>query len=209
MNTLLKATFPLRDLKYFVIYKPFGVLSQFSEADGHPGLGSIYAFPKDVYAIGRLDRDSEGLLILSNDQKLNHKLLNPKFAHNRTYLTQVEGIPEIKELEAFEKGIVIKVNKKAYHTKPAKVQLIEAPEYLPERTPPIRFRKNKPTSWLALSINEGKNRQVRKMTAKIGYPTLRLVRKSIVGLHLLSYIPGSVQEIDQKDLYKKLNLNFK
>ncbi|UZR93284.1 pseudouridine synthase [Chondrinema litorale] len=194
------------DLKYFVIYKPFGVLSQFSEADGHPGLASLYNFPRDVYPVGRLDRDSEGMLIITNDKKLNHKLLNPEFAHNRTYMVQVEGDANFETIKQLENRLEIKVNKKTYLTKPAKAKLIETPSYIPERNPPVRFRKSIPTSWIELTLIEGKNRQVRKMTAKTGFPTLRLIRKSIENLELLEFEPGSVQELDRAIIYKKLNL---
>ncbi|MBT31489.1 MAG: pseudouridine synthase [Thalassobius sp.] len=194
------------DLNYFVIYKPFGVLSQFSEADGHPGLASLYNFPKDVYPVGRLDRDSEGMLIITNDKKLNHKLLNPEFAHNRTYMVQVEGDATNETIKQLENRLEIKINKKNYLTKPAKAKLIEAPSYVPERNPPVRFRKSIPTSWIELTLIEGKNRQVRKMTAKTGFPTLRLIRKSIENLELLAFEPGSVQQLDRSIIYKKLNL---
>ena len=189
-----------------MIYKPFGVLSQFSETDGHPGLSSLYNFPKDVYPVGRLDRDSEGLLILTNDKKLNHRLLNPKFAHKRTYLVQVEGLADYNTIKNLEGGLEIKINKKLYFTKPAVSKLIDTPLNIPERNPPVRFRKNIPTSWLELSLTEGKNRQVRKMTAKTGFPTLRLIRKSIENLELIDLNPGSVQELERALIYKKLNI---
>ena len=196
----------MKNLRYFAIYKPFGVLSQFTDADGHPGIGSIVQIPKDVYPVGRLDRDSEGLLLLTNDTQLNHKLLNPKFEHWRTYLVQVEGISDESKLKQLEKGVKIRINKKDYFTKPCKSEILPEPDWLPERHPPIRFRKTVPTSWISLSLTEGKNRQVRKMTASIGYPTLRLVRHKIENLTLPQCIPGELFEFTREEIYQKLGL---
>lgn len=198
----------MKKYRYFALYKPYGILSQFSDADGHRGLGSILDLPKDVYPIGRLDRDSEGLLLLTNDNKLNHKLLNPKFEHWRTYLAQVEGEPSLEELKLLEKGVKIRVNKKDYLTKPCKAEIIKTPTRLPERNPPIRFRKTVPTSWIKLSLTEGKNRQVRKMTASIGYPTLRLIRQSIENLDLPQLVAGNLDEFSPKEFYKLLAIAF-
>jgi len=196
----------LKNFRYFAVYKPFGVLSQFTDADGNPGLGSTFQIPKGVYSVGRLDKDSEGLLLLTDDKPLNHRLLNPKFAHWRTYYVQVEGSPTEQEIKQLEQGVTIRISKKDYFTKPCKAKIITEPDWLPERDPPIRFRKSVPTSWLSLSLKEGKNRQVRKMTASIGFPTLRLIRYQIENLNLPQYKPGELFEYSKIEFYKKLGL---
>lgn len=167
------------------------MLTQFTDSDGRPVLGDLYSFEKDVYAVGRLDMDSEGLLLLTNDRKLNHYLLNPKNRHEREYLVQVEGTPKEDDLDRLRKGVVIEGRK----TLPAKVRLLEAEPEVPLRNPPIRERKNIPVSWISISLIEGKNRQVRKMTASIGYPTLRLIRIRIEDILLGDMKPGEVREI--------------
>lgn len=182
------------------------MLSQFSPEGGNPGLGDLYQFPKDVYPVGRLDLDSEGLLILTNDTRLNHQLLNPDFRHWRTYHVQSDGQITEEARAKLEEGVVIRINKKDYHTKKARARLIEEPEFLPERNPPVRFRKEIPTSWLELSLQEGKNRQVRRMTAAVGFPTLRLLRVSIESLALEQMQPGEVRELSKETIYKKLNI---
>lgn len=168
-------------------------------ADYFPGVA------KDIYPVGRLDYDSEGLLLLTNDKALTHRLLEPKFAHRRTYWVQVEGIPEASALQQLERGVMISVNGKQHKTLPAKVKLLtEAPE-VPERNPPIRFRKEIPTSWVALTLTEGKNRQVRKMTAAVGFPTLRLIRYSIGDITLEELKPGNFIELSAEETKKFLN----
>ncbi|MDX1904246.1 MAG: pseudouridine synthase, partial [Thermonemataceae bacterium] len=162
-------------LKYFIIYKPYGVLNQFTDDLGRPTLASLYDFPKDAYPVGRLDIDSEGLLLITNDKKINHLLLNPKFKHQKTYWVQVEGQVSQEAIRELEEGVLIRIDGKVYKTLPSKVILLEEEPFLPPRNPPIRFRKNIPTSWLSLQIIEGKKHQVRKMTASVGFPTLRLV----------------------------------
>ncbi len=190
---------------YFIIYKPFGYLSQFTkEVPTHLTLADLNDFPKDVYPVGRLDKDSEGLLIITNDKKLTHQLLDPKFKHQRTYLVQVEGIPTEKHLQALRDGVTIRVNKKDYLTLPAQVKLLKETPDLPERNPPIRFRANIPTTWLRLTLTEGKNRQVRRMCAKVGFPVLRLVRTQIEQLCLEKMTIGEIREIDQSGLKKLL-----
>ena len=180
--------------RYIAFYKPYNVLSQFTGEAGHDSLAS-FGFPKDVYPVGRLDCDSEGLLLLSDDGVSIKKLLSPKFAHEREYAVQVEGVPTPDALAALEKGVVIK----GYKTKPAKARLM--PEFdLPPRNPPIRERKNIPTSWLSLMLTEGKNRQVRHMTAAVGFPTLRLLRVRIGKLLLNGMTCGQWRYIDRRDV---------
>lgn len=190
--------------RYFVLYKPFGVLSQFSGEDRT--LATLYKFPKTVYPVGRLDKDSEGLLILTDDKQLNHSLLNPKFGHERLYLAQVEGIPQPESLAQLKQGVAIKVEGKLYRTKPASVKILSENPSLPDRDPPIRYRKQVPDTWIALELQEGKNRQVRKMTAAVGYPTLRLVRWSIAQLTIEGYQVGEVREMSREEVYQALGL---
>lgn len=191
-------------LHYFVIYKPYGVLNQFTDDLGRPTLASLYDFPKDVYPVGRLDIDSEGLLLLTNDKSVNHRLLNPKFKHTKTYWVQVEGEITQEAIQKLESGLDIRIEGKMYHTLPAKAFIFETPPQVPERNPPIRFRKNIPTSWISLSIVEGKKHQVRKMTAAVGFPTLRLIRYQIQHLTLESMQVGEVRKLSQKEVYQKL-----
>ena len=181
------------------------MLSQFTkEAEHHQTLAELYPFPKSVYAVGRLDKDSEGLLILTDDKKLNARLLHPHNRHERTYLVQIEGSPEPNDLADINSGIEIKVNKKIYKTLPARFRLLADHPDIPERNPPVRYRKNTPTSFVLIALKEGKNRQVRKMFAKMGYPVLRLIRMSIENLELKGMQPRQVQEMSQKTLFGKL-----
>ena len=158
--------------------KPFGVLSQFTP--DHPGQRTLseFSLPPNVYPLGRLDRDSEGLLLLSDEPGLNTKLLDPKNAHARTYWAQVEGEVTESALQQLCAGVVIEGRK----TLPAKAKQISP--NIPPRDPPIRVRQNIPTSWIELTLHEGRNRQVRKMTASVGFPTLRLLRVAIGHFHL-------------------------
>ena len=166
--------------------KPYGVVSQFTP-DGSPNrtLGE-FGFPKNVYSIGRLDADSEGLLLLSDEPELNERLLHPKYGHRRTYWAQVERVPTNDALEQLARGVTLQ----GRPTLPCRAWLLDPQPQLPPRQPPIRFRKNVPDCWLALELTEGKNRQVRRMTAAIGHPTLRLVRVSIGNFELGSLAPG-------------------
>jgi len=182
------------DKKYFVMNKPYGVLCQFTDKDNRPTLGSLYKFPRDVYSVGRLDRDSEGLLLLTNDKLLTNYLLTPKNKHEREYYVQVEGIPKKENLKLLGEGIVLNDGKAL----PAKVRLIDDPCF-PPRVPPIRERKNIPIAWISLTLVEGRNRQVRRMTAAIGFPTLRLVRVRIENLLLGNLKPGEVRELSSKE----------
>ncbi len=176
------------------------MLCQFSQDGDKPTLKELGNFKRDVYPVGRLDTDSEGLLILSNDKRLNSALLDPKNKHSRTYLLQVEGEITQEAIASLETGVEIRINKKVHLTLPAKARKLgEIPE-LPERIPPIRLRESVPTSWLELSLHEGKNRQVRRMTAKVGFPTLRLVRWKIEDLSLEGMLSGDVRRISLEDI---------
>lgn len=191
---------------YFLVYKPYLILSQFSREGDKLTLADLdYDFPTDVYPVGRLDADSEGLLLLTNDKQLNHRLLNPKFRHHRTYYVQVEGALTEGACRRLSDGVTISVDGKSYATLPANARIIDEPD-LPERNPPIRYRANIPTSWLVISLHEGKNRQVRKMTAAVGFPTLRLVRWSIEELTAEGMIPGQVRELSRSEVLRGLRL---
>jgi len=193
-------------LHYYLFHKPYQVLSQFSPEGDKLTLQAFCKVAKDVYPVGRLDYDSEGLLLLTNDTTLNHKLLHPTQQHERTYWVQVDGAITDAAIAALCDGVVIQVNGKVYRTKKAMVQRLEDAVHIPPRNPPIRFRKDIPTSWIALTLTEGKNRQVRKMTAAVGFPTLRLIRYSIESLTLDGLEPGVIKMISQKTLFKKLRL---
>lgn len=186
-----------KTLVYFKLYKPYGYLSQFTGEPDDKLLGDLYDFPKDVYPVGRLDKDSEGLLLLTNDSKFKHKLLDPDANKTKTYLVQVDGEITKEAIELLESGTIeIKHKGTAYRVKKAICTKIQAPE-IKERVPPIRFRKNIPTSWIELKITEGKNRQVRKMTAAVGFPTLRLIRIKIEQYSLDKMQPGDCIQIQQ------------
>ncbi|MGD0591021.1 MAG: pseudouridine synthase [Bacteroidota bacterium] len=187
---------------YILFYKPYGVLSQFTREKNHRALCDFGPFPKDVYAAGRLDADSEGLLFLTNDTTVNHRLTDPKFEHERTYIVQIEGIPDDDDLVRLSSGVVIE----AKRTKPAMVRLFDHEPDFPVRALPIRFRKNVPTAWLKMTLREGRNRQVRKMTAAVGHPTLRLVRTSIVFLTLKKLHPGEYRELTSEEIKKLYGL---
>ena len=169
-------------------------------------MSSLGDFPKEVYPVGRLDKDSEGLLLLTDDKGLNHQLLNPRFGHQRTYYVQVEGIPTAEALAQLQVGVTIQLDGKPYRTKPALVKLLEVAPTLPERVPPIRYRASIPDRWLALTLIEGKNRQVRKMTAAVGFPTLRLVRFSMEKITLDGMESAEVRELSQELVYRSLGL---
>ena len=180
------------------------MLSQFTkEIPSHVTLADLsYAFEKDVYPVGRLDRDSEGLLILSNNSQINKQLLSPKNKQPKTYRVQVEGAPANTELDPLRQGIPLRIKKKEFTTLPATLQILsdDSEKQLPERNPPIRERKNIPDTWIEITIVEGKNRQVRKMFAAIGFPVLRLVRTKLAGFTygeppLNEMQPGEVKEI--------------
>lgn len=174
--------------KLVLFNKPFDVLSQFTD-DNHRATLANYLNIPDIYPAGRLDRDSEGLLLLTDDGKLQQQIANPKHKMEKTYWAQVEGEITQAALMQLETGVVLKDGK----TKPASAKSLVPPTLWP-RTPPIRERKNLPTSWLELTITEGRNRQVRRMTAAVGYPTLRLIRVKIGQWSLGSLLPGEYEE---------------
>ena len=182
-------------MKYFVLNKPYGVLSQFTSENDKKTLADLYNFPPDVYPVGRLDFDSEGLLLLTNDKSLIDYLLNPRNKHEREYYVQVEGCPSADNLAGLESGIIIEGKK----TLPAKARILDNFNIEP-RNPPIRYRKNIPDSWISLVLIEGRNRQVRKMTAAIGYPTLRLIRVRIKNILLGDLESGEVRRLTKAEI---------
>jgi len=167
--------------------KPYGVLSQFTDSDGRSTLAD-YIKIDQVYPAGRLDRDSEGLLLLTDDGKLQQQLADPRFKQWKTYWVQVEKVPDDSVLQRLQNGIELKDGP----TLPAKARLIEEPR-LWQRTPPVRYRARIPTQWMEISIMEGRNRQIRRMTAAVGHPTLRLVRQRVASWHLGDLQPGEWQ----------------
>ena len=169
--------------------KPFGVICQFSPDDKHPSLAE-YIPVKNVYPAGRLDHDSEGLLLLTDNGKLQNRISHPKNKMPKTYWAQVDGEISDEAIEQLRKGIKLKDGM----TRPAKVKRINEPDNLWPRDPPIRYRKNIPTSWIELTIKEGRNRQVRRMTAAVGFPTLRLIRYQIGEWTLGNLLPGEYRE---------------
>jgi 23S rRNA pseudouridine2457 synthase len=191
---------------YTIIYKPFQVLSQFTSQEGKRTLKDLFSVPHDLYPVGRLDFDSEGLLILTNDKQLNHRLLNPKFAHDREYRVQVEGLVTPDAIAQLQTGISINIEGKPYRTKPCRASEMNPAPPVAERDPPIRFRANIPTSWIKMVLQEGKNRQVRKMTAATGFPTLRLIRYRIENITLDGLQPGDMRSLTQKEIYPALGL---
>jgi 23S rRNA pseudouridine2457 synthase len=190
--------------RYFIIYKPYQVLSQFTSSEGKQTLKAFFNVPSDVYPVGRLDFDSEGLLLLTNDASLNHRLLNPAFAHEREYWVQVDGDINEKAIQELQRGVSITINGSKYRTKPCKATRFPNTPEVPERNPPVRFRKEIPTSWIKMILTEGKNRQVRKMTAQSGFPTLRLIRYRIGGITLDGLLPGDMREMNKNDIYTRL-----
>jgi 23S rRNA pseudouridine2457 synthase len=182
-------------LRYLLFYKPYGVLSQFTDETGKQTLKDYIPIP-DVYPVGRLDWDSEGLMLLTDDGRLQHRLSDPQYGHPRTYWVQVEKIPDKTALDRLAAGVEVQ----NYRTKPAQVKLLIAEPLLPPRDPPIRDRQHIPTAWLELTLTEGKNRQVRRMTAAVGFPTLRLVRVSIGSLSLSGLSLGSWRDLTSAEV---------
>lgn len=195
-------------MKCILFYKPYNVLCQFTDNNEIAKRNTLkdYISIPNIYPVGRLDRDSEGLLLLTDNGSLQHRLAHRKFAHPRVYWVQVERIPDRIALEKLRRGIQIQ----DYKTRPAKVKILEAEPILPDRNPPIRDRKTIPTCWLEITLTEGRNRQVRKMTAAIGFPTLRLVRvamgiqtdsQSYHYLSLDSLQPGQWRELNLQERF--------
>lgn len=176
-------------------YKPFRVLSQFTD-DGSPNRTlADFGLPKGVYPVGRLDADSEGLLLLSDEPEWNQRLLHPTRAHPRIYWVQIERIPHNDALKHLQAGVQLR----DHRTRPCRVQLLDHAPELPPRDPPIRVRKSVPDCWLEMELIEGKNRQIRRMTAAVGHPTLRLVRVQIGSFRDRDLVPGSWRELTPGD----------
>ena len=186
----------MSSLKYVAFFKPYGILSQFTSDNPSETL-ACFNLPKDIYPCGRLDKDSEGLLILSNDGDFVDQLINPKFDKEKIYWVQVENIPSEASLNIIRPGGIVIQD---YKTKPGKIKRLDQNFSMTERDPPVRFRKNIPTCWLEIKISEGKNRQVRKMTAAIGHPTLRLIRMQVGKFKLNSLRPGEWIEIKKTEI---------
>ena len=182
--------------RYIIFFKPYNVLSQFTDTKGRTTISQFGPFPKGVYPVGRLDCDSEGLLLLTDDTGLTYRLLEPRFGHPRTYWVQVEGVPTEDALQQLRTGVVIQNQK----TLSAEARLLEFSPDFGERGEPIHPRKGKPTQWLELVLHEGRNRQVRKMTAAAGFPTLRLVRVKIGTVDIGSLKPGENRELTPKEI---------
>ncbi|MBF8962610.1 pseudouridine synthase [Pontibacter sp. FD36] len=188
-------------MKYIILNKPYEVLTQFTDEGGRTTLKDFVPVP-NIYPVGRLDYDSEGLVLLTDDKTLQHRLSDPKFKIEKTYWVQVDGIPTEEALEELRRGVMIKNTK----TAPAKASLLEEEPQVWGRSKPIRFRKDIPTSWVEIKISQGMNRQVRRMTAAVGYPTLRLIRPAIGPLSLGELQPGEYRELtgDEADKLKSL-----
>jgi 23S rRNA pseudouridine2457 synthase len=182
-------------LKYFILNKPFEVLTQFTDEAGRSTLKDFVNI-SGIYPVGRLDYDSEGLVLLTDDKQLQHRLADPQFKVEKTYWVQVDGVPTDEALTRLRLGVLIKGIK----TSPAKVRLLEETPQVWERSKPIRFRKNIPTSWIEIKISQGMNRQVRRMTAAVGYPTLRLIRPAIATITVGDLQPGEFRELNPTEI---------
>ena len=180
--------------RYLKFFKPYDVLTQFTDAEGRATLKDFIPVP-GVYPVGRLDRDSEGLLLLTDDGRLAQRLTDPRFEHPKTYLVQVERVPDESALDALRRGVDLRDGR----TRPAEVEILADPPDLPERPVPIRFRKSVPTAWLRVVLREGRNRQVRRMTAAVGYPTLRLVRVAVGPIGLGGLAPGCWRDLNDEE----------
>ncbi|HIK26361.1 MAG: pseudouridine synthase [Thermosynechococcus sp. Uc] len=180
--------------RYILLYKPYRVLCQFQDQKGRATLKD-YVPISNVYPAGRLDYDSEGLVLLTDDGWLQHRLTDPRYGHPRTYWVQVEGEPTPVALQQLTEGVVIQ----GYRTRPAIAEILNPEPPLPPRNPPIRYRRHIPTQWLSLTLREGRNRQVRRMTAAVGFPTLRLVRVAIAHLQLGDLAPGQWRELSPQE----------
>ena len=192
---------------YCIIHKPFNVLSQFTSQEEKQTLKDFFDVPKDLYPVGRLDYDSEGILILTNDKKLNHQLLTPSHEHEREYWAQVEGSKNEQALLELESGVMISIDGKSVRTKPCEAEFFSVAPMVAERFPPIRFRKSIPTQWVKLILKEGKNRQARKMLAKVGLPVLRLIRYRIENITIEGLEPGEMRMINRNEIYRLLAID--
>jgi 23S rRNA pseudouridine2457 synthase len=190
--------------RYLLFYKPYDVLSQFTDEKSPTFRRTLKDFIpiSDIYPVGRLDRDSEGLMLLTNNGRVQHRLTDPRFQHPRTYWVQVEHDPDEAALQKLRSGIVIQ----DYRTRPATVTRLDTEPALPPRDPPIRYRKTVPTAWIELTLTEGRNRQVRRMTAAVGFPTLRLVRVAIAHLRLGTLQPGEWRDLTTEELKPLLRM---
>jgi 23S rRNA pseudouridine2457 synthase len=182
--------------RHILLHKPFDVICQFSDAKGGRNTLADFVNVPDVYPVGRLDRDSEGLVLLTSDGWLQHRLTDPRYDHPKTYWAQVEGVPTEEALEHLRTGVQVWDD---FKTRPAKVRLLGTEPALPPRDPPIRYRAAIPTAWLEIVLTEGRNRQVRRMTAAVGFPTLRLVRAAIGELRLGELAPGTWRELTEQE----------
>ena len=182
-------------MKYYILNKPYEVLTQFTDEAGRATLKDYVDIP-NIYPVGRLDYDSEGLVLLTDDKTLQHRLSDPQFKVEKTYWVQVDDVPSEEALTRLRLGVRLKETK----TAPAKVRLLEEEPQVWERSKPIRFRKNIPTSWVEIRILQGMNRQVRRMTAAVGYPTLRLIRPAIGPLNLGNLQPGEYRELTPEEI---------
>ena len=183
-------------------HKPYGVLSQFQSEDARHRTLAAFAFPPRVYPIGRLDADSEGLLLWSEEAALNERLLHPRHAHAREYWVQLERVPSTRALRDLDRGVVVQGRR----TRPCRARLLDPPPVVAPRVPPIRVRQSIPTCWIAIELVEGKNRQVRRMTAAIGHPTLRLIRVRIGGFELGDLPPGDWRELSASERGRVLEI---
>ncbi len=182
-------------MKYYILNKPFEVLTQFTDEEGRATLKDFVDIP-DIYPVGRLDYDSEGLVLLTDDKTMQHRLSDPQFKVEKTYLAQVEGVPSDEAMTRLRLGVRIKEVK----TSPAKVQVLEEEPQVWERSTPIRFRQSIPTAWMEIKISQGMNRQVRRMTAAVGFPTLRLIRPAIGPISLGDLQPGEYRELTAEEV---------
>ena len=187
-------------MQYYLLYKPFQVLSQFTSEGGKACLKDIIEVERDVYPVGRLDYDSEGLLLLTNDTTINHQLLHPSFEHKRTSWVQVDGAITEEAASQLAKGVTINIDGIQYNTKSAVVKLLPDTIPVPDRNPPIRFRKSIPATWASIQLTEGKNRQVRKMFAAVGFPVLRLIRAQMGNYTIDKMQPGDLLSLTEEEV---------
>jgi 23S rRNA pseudouridine2457 synthase len=182
-------------------HKPYGVLSQFTPELAGQRVLAEFNFPSQVYPVGRLDQDSEGLLLLTDEKPLVDRLLNPQRGHPRTYHVQVENIPSPQTLKTLEKGVIVQGKR----TLPCRAHVLVPQPTYPPRHPPVRIRQSIPDTWLAITLTEGRNRQVRRMTAAMGHPTLRLIRAAVGTFSLAALAPGTWTELDPASRQQVLN----